>query len=171
MQNALSVAQPSQVDAARETLDMLESGLLFVTDEPTDYSEDPALVQIGGIGWARMCELSRRNNGRVLDFLPKIDFTGSRLTLSSETAALLVNCRTVLESSRSLGALSADDYASCLKKLGTEGEQPPLGASIPRNTMLFCHGTMAKLLSGAKLLRPVCRVFRLFVPREDINDL
>jgi hypothetical protein len=54
--------------------------------------------------------------------------------------------------------------------LGTEGQQPPAGALIDRDTDLYCQSTTAKLLVSAKILRSACRVFRLHMLREDAND-
>jgi hypothetical protein len=91
--------------------------------------------------------------------------------MPSDAEARLVNCRSVIESLRQHGALSADEYISSLSDLGTEGQQPEAGAPIDRDTDLYCQSTAAKLLVGARLLRPACRTFRLHMLHEDANEL
>ena len=169
MQDSLLAAQVSQIDAAREVLACVDSGLLSVLDNagpspPTD------LAAAGGVGWAALYELSRQTCGRLVDFLPKINMN-STAVMPSDAEGRLVNCRAVIESLRQHGAVSADEYASSLCDLGTEGQKPPAGAPIDRDAELYCQSTTAKLLVGARLLRPVCRTFRLLMLREDVNEL
>jgi hypothetical protein len=169
MQNSLLTAQVSQIDSAREVLACIESGSLSVRDsegpnQPTD------LAAAGGAGWAALYELSRQTGGRVIDFLPKLTANATTV-MPSDAEARLVNCRAVIESLRQHGALSADEYASSLSDLGTEGQQPSAGVPIDRGADLYCQSTAAKLLVAARLLRPICRTFRLQMLREDVNEL
>ena len=169
MQDSLLTAQVSQIDAAREALACIDSGLLSVLDsEGPDAPTD--LEAAGGAGWAALYELSRQTGGRVIDFLPKLT-ANPAIIMPSDAEARLVNCRTVIESLRQHGALSADEYIASLSDLGTEGQQPPTGAPIDRDTDLYCQSTMVKLLVGARLLRPLCRTFRLQILREDAGEL
>lgn len=169
MQDSLSTAQVSQIEAAREVLACVDSGSLSVLD--SEGPEAPTDLEVaGGAGWAALYELSRQTGGRVIDFLPKLTANPTTV-MPSDAEAHLVNCRTVIESLRQHGALSADEYTSCLSDLGIEGQQPPAGPPIDRDTSLYCQSTTAKLLVGARLLLPACRTFRLQMLREDANEL
>ncbi len=168
MQDSLLTTQVSQLDAAREVLACIDGGSLSVLDNAR--LDPPADLAAWGDGWAVLYEVSRQTGGRLVDFLPKIT-TNTAAVLPSDAGTRLVNCRTVIESLRQYGALSGDEYASSLSDLGTEGQEPPNGAPIERDTDLYCQSTTATLLVGARLLRPACRTFRLQMLREDVNEL
>ena len=170
MQDGLLTAQVSQIEAAREVLACTDSGSLSIVDDSGSHALPIDLVTAGGAGWAALYESSRRTDGRVIDFLPKIA-TDVTTVMPADAEARLVNCRNVLESLRQHGAVSADDYDTSLIDLGTEGQQSPAGAPIDRDTKLFCQNTTAKLLADSKLLRPVCRTFQLQLRREEVNEL
>jgi len=169
MQESLLATQVTQIDAAHEVLACIDDGSLSVLDE--NGPDEPAdLIANGGADWAALYELSRQTGGRLVDFLPKIT-TDPTTVMPSDAEARLVNCRAVIEALRQHGALSADEYASSLSDLGFEGQQPPAGAPIDRDTVLYFQSTMARVLVNARLLRPACRTFRLQMLREDANEL
>ena len=170
MQDSISAAQLSQIEAAREVLASVASGTVGILEPSIPDSKDNDLVATGGAGWAKLYELSRSAGGRVIDFLPKVTMSPTA-TMPPDADARLANCRTIVESLQQHGALSTDDYLSSLKELGTEGQRPSVGAPISRDTEIFCDSGIAKLLAGAKLLRPICRTFRLQMLREDVNGL
>ena len=90
MQDSLLTAQVSQIDAAREVLACIDSGSLSVLD-----SEGPdaptELAAAGGAGWAALYELSRKTDGRVVDFLPKI-IANPTTVMPSDAEARLMGC-------------------------------------------------------------------------------
>ena len=173
MRDTVSAAQLSQIQAARDILSAVDSGDIVVADLPTDPATDPELERQAGGTWARLYELARRTGGRVVDFLPKINVqTGTySFAAPSDAEERLVNCRSVIDALRSNGGLSEDDYLRGLGALGVEGTRPPAGTEIEVRAQLFCQDEIAKLFARSNLLRPACRLFRLSIPRADIDDL
>jgi hypothetical protein len=170
MQSAISDAQVSQIEAARNVQGRIDDGEISVDDPPPDPV--PAdLASVGGDTWARLYQLSRTMNGYLVDFVPKIGIGGSPVPLPGDADERIVNCAGLVEALFQNGSLSPDDHKRALEALGSEGMQPAVGPLMPARTSVLCQATIARLLATSGLLGTICREFRLHILREDAEEI
>src|SRR5258708_23619748 len=92
MQDTVSTAQVSQIQATDDVIAAVEKGDIAVFDLP-DHA-DPELSIHFGDEWSRLYEAARSENGYIIDFLPKRDSAMERvLELPASTQSRLINCR------------------------------------------------------------------------------
>jgi hypothetical protein len=168
MREAYTSGQPTRDSACREIIELRNSGQLSEAPEPSTVEEELA-AEIGAQA-AGLARAAIDRNGYVVDYLPLRRSLGD-LPVDPPVAVreYFVNARAVIHALHSGGPLSEAEYNQILEKLGTEGECPSLYADPPLRSTLVLAGNVPELLSSAGVLPLVCRHFRVYAERQELE--
>jgi hypothetical protein len=171
MRDRLGPPQPSRLTNYEQVLNLERTGQLKVVgcDLPGNYANE-GLVRELGREWVAMYENARAVGGYIVDFLPlhKLGSSDPPTSLPDDAHKYLVNCRNIVESLRSQGPLSAEDYTEALDKLGTEAKQESW-LKVNQGAELFCDSLIVETLADAGLLHTVCERFRVRIQSMELE--
>ncbi len=164
--------QPSKIEECREVVELADRGSLQVVSPILRSGYDAQIVEELGESWVALFEEAREEDGYLLDFLPltKLDLSGPPSRLPEDAEERLVNCRTVLEVLHHQGQLSDVEYSRALSRLGEEARKEPRSVTLKEGSVLYCYGSIAELLSGARMLQAACRHFHVCIEQRELDN-
>ena len=169
--NELTRTQPSQLEQHEAILSLLDRGRMQVTTETGEViSEYGELAgKIGKDAIAQML-MAKAEGGFAVTYLPLPTLRKETVELPPELAGHVINSRAVLEGLKGKGLLSATQYETALRRLGTVGNSvESVTAPLPGATLYLC-GNIAGVLAGAGLLEPICRHFRVVIDSSEAQS-
>lgn len=172
MMERVSPPQPRRIEALKQIIKLVNTEALKVIEchLPSAY-ENNSLVQEVGEEWAALMEHAIANDGYLVDFFPvrKRDLSGRPAILPDNISAILVNCRSIVESLREDGPFSRSDFTSALENLGDQGSYVQEGVIPKQGTILVCHGNIPEVLSSANLLQIICERFKVRMEKREFE--
>lgn len=175
MRTKLALGQPRRLDAAREILELADSGLLTVLVQdatPEEAGNVPeALLIPGEPSRSRLLSLAKENAGYVLDFLPLTDHVKERrIDVPEDCMDRFVDTATVLGTLFRRGLIERDRARRAEDVIGGDGTFSTVASQPVSGCHLYCHANTPTVLAEMGILRDACSAFQLFIEHSALES-
>lgn len=168
--------QPSQLELYRQTLKLLNRGILKELPRQMDASIDSnyGLLAMMGQQWIALLEKAKNEGGYLVEFLPLQVLINEEelqpIPLSLEDQKQVINCRTLLETLKQSKVITDNQYQLALTGLESEGHLKPSALLPQLNAPIYLMGGTASVLAKAKILNKICQYFQVTVDYTYLDE-
>lgn len=174
MKNDLVFHQPSRLRDYQHIIDLYnKGGLLTYDSESIDISSSEEILNIElGIDWLRNYYFANREGGYLIDSLPI-----TAISTFEELTLYPINFNKVVASPLELvkqlkeyGPLSDEAFKRTVKALTGNNLNIDIDAKVVLGGKIYLEKGIAESLSNAEILDDVCKKFKTYISKSDLND-